>query len=475
MKKYILKYGMLAALSAVTLTSCSDDFIETEFFQQVQQSPLNTIEELDAFVKGQYLSMRNASYYGCDFTMIGELRSNNMYSDFANGAGYYQTVASYSMTAADQYSSGPYAEMYKVIAKANIVINNVPSGQLTWKQSQDPAVIQARANYLKGQSYASRALALFDLLRMFGQEYSGGTTGVVIPTVYNPEAKQARSTVAETRAQIEADFDKALSLMGTPTANIHLTRTEINQYGVKALMSRYYLYKGDYAKVRTLVADLVASGKYSVIGASDFSGSFSKPDSSVNSIFEIAVGATNDLGTTSTSNKLNLAPKGYGNMKVVPALRLSYIPDDVRGSVISTANVLNGKYVNSFDNIRIVRFEEVLLNGAEAELQAGGTAATALTYYNMIQAKRGKATGALAPAVTLTLNDVYTERQKELVGEGFGYWDLLRRNQPVIQRSSSGAAGTVRNVGNPLLTFPIPRSEINVPGTLVTPNPGFGA
>ncbi|KFF22094.1 RagB/SusD family nutrient uptake outer membrane protein [Chryseobacterium sp. JM1] len=475
MKKYILKYGMLAVISTATLTSCSDDFIETEFFQQVQQSPLNTIEELDAFVKGQYLSMRNASYYGCDFTMIGELRSNNMYSDFANGAGYYQTVASYSMTAADQYSSGPYAEMYKVIAKANIVINNVPSGQLTWKQSQDPAVIQARANYLMGQSYASRALALFDLLRMFGQEYAGGTTGVVVPTVFNAEAKQARSTVAETRAQIEADFDKALSLMGTPTTSIHTNRAEINQFGVKALMTRYYLYKGDYAKVRTLVAEIVASGRYSVVPAADFSSSFSKANSAVNSIFEVVVGSTNDLGTTSTSNKLNLAPNGYGNMKVVPALRLSYIADDVRGTVISTANVLNGKYVNSFDNIHVVRYEEVLLNGAEAELQAGGTPATAIGYYNLIQARRGRATGALAPAVTLTLDNVYTERQKELVGEGFGYWDLLRRNQPVIQRSSSGAAGTVRNVGNPLLTFPIPRNEINVPGTLVTPNPGFGA
>ncbi|MDN5422638.1 MAG: RagB/SusD family nutrient uptake outer membrane protein, partial [Chryseobacterium sp.] len=230
MKKYILKYGMLAVLSTATLTSCSNDFIETEFFQQVQQGPLNTIEEMDAFVKGQYLSMRNAAYYGCDFLMIGEARSNNMYSDFANGAGYYQTVASYSMTANDQYATNPYMEMYKVIAKANIVINNVPSGPLTWKASQDPTAIQTRANFLKGQSYASRALALFDLLRMFGQEYAGGTTGVVVPTVYDPEAKQARSTVAETRAQIEADFDKALSLMGAASSAATTNRTEMNVY-----------------------------------------------------------------------------------------------------------------------------------------------------------------------------------------------------------------------------------------------------
>ncbi len=473
MKKYILKYGMLAVLSTAALTSCSDDFIETEFYQQVQQGPLNTIEELDSFVKGQYVSMRNASYYGCDFLMIGEVRSNNMYSDFANGAGYYQTVASYSMTAGDQYSSGPYMNMYQVISKANIVINNVPSGQLTWKSSQDPAVIQARANYLKGQSYAARALALFDLLRLFGQEYAGGTTGVVVPTVYNPDAKQARSTVAETRAQIESDFDKALSLMGTPTASVHTNRTEINQFTVKALMSKYYLYKGDFAKVRTLVAEIVASNRYSVIPAADFSSSFSKANSAGNSIFEIAVGSTNDLGTTSIANKLNLAPAGYGNMKVLPALRTSYAADDVRGSVITPANVLNGKYVNSFDNIHLIRYEEILLNGAEAELN-GGSPTVALGYYNLIQAKRGKATGALPAAAAVTLNDIYVERQKELVGEGFGYWDLLRRNQPITQRSANGTAGTIRNVGNQLLTFPIPRAEINVPGTLVTPNPGFG-
>ncbi|MDM1553627.1 MULTISPECIES: RagB/SusD family nutrient uptake outer membrane protein [Chryseobacterium] len=473
MKKYILKYGMLAVLSTSALTSCSDDFIETEFFQQVQQGPLNTIEELESFVKGQYVSMRNASYYGCDFLMIGEVRSNSMYSDFANGAGYYQTVASYSMTAADQYSSGPYMNMYQAIAKANVVINNVPTGQLTWKSSQDPAVVQARANYLKGQAYATRALALFDLLRMFGQEYAGGTTGVVIPTTYDPQAKQARSTVAETRAQIEADFDKALTFMGTPSSTVHTIRTEINQYGVKALMSRYYLYKGDYAKVRSLVAEIVAANKYSVIPASDFSGSFSKPNSASNSIFEIAVGSTNDLGTTSIANKLNIAPNGYGNMKVLPAFKATYAADDIRAGVISPTNVLNGKYVNSFDNIHLVRYEEVLLNGAEAELN-GGSATIAIGYFNQIQSKRGKATGALPSVTSLDLNTVYAERQKELVGEGFGYWDLLRRGQSITQRSANGASGTVRNIGNQLLTFPIPRAEINVPGTLVTPNPGFG-
>lgn len=478
MKRHIFKYGVLAALSLTAVTSCSDDFIESEFYQNVQQGPLNTIEELDAFVKGQYVSMRSASYYGCDFLMIGEVRSNGMYSDFANGAGYYQTVASYSMISNDQYATNPYMQMYQTIAKANIVINNVPSKTLTWKSSQDPATILVKSNYLKGQSYAARALALFDALRMFGQEYSGGTTGVVIPTIYNPTALQGRSSVAETRTQIEADFDQAISLMGSPAATVYSNRTELNPLSVKALMTRYYLYKKDYAKVRSLVSEIVAGSvnRYSVVSAADYASSFTKDNSAPNSMFEMAIGTPGDLGTTSIANKLNLPTSpsgGYGNMKVLPALRNSFVADDVRKVGITSANVLNGKYVTSRDNIKIVRFEEVLLNGAEAELN-GGSADKAITYFNLIQAKRGTSiTGALPSVSTLSLNDVYDERQKELVGEGFGYWDLLRRGQSITQRNSSGTNGTIRNIGDNLLAFPIPRAEINTPGSKVIPNPGY--
>ena len=473
MKKYIFKYGVVAALTLGTLTSCSDDFVESEFFQDVQQGPLNTIEELEAFVKGQYVSMRAASYYGGDFLMIGELRSNNMYSDYANGAGYYQTVATYAMTSSDQYARDPYLAMYQTIAKANIVINNTPTSALTWKSSQDPAAIQARNNYLKGQSYATRALVLFDALRMFGQEYSGGSLGVVVPTVYDPKALMGRSSVAETRAQIEADFDKAISLMSGTASPAYTNKTELNPLSVKALMTRYYLYKKDYAKVRSLVAEIVQANRYSVVAGADYASSFTKANSAPNSMFEVAVGTSGDLGTTSVSYKLNPAPNGYGNMKVLPTLKAAYVADDIRKNGINTANFLNGKYFNTFDNIHVVRFEEVLLNGAEAELN-GGSDAKAISYFNLIQAKRGSGTtGALPAVTTLTPTDVYLERQKELVGEGFGYWDLLRRGESITQRNAAGVSGTVRNIGDNLLAFPIPRIELNVPGNKVEPNPGY--
>jgi hypothetical protein len=483
MKKNILKYTIACLSIGLTMASCSRDFVETEFFQSVEQRPLVSIEELESSVRGQYNAMRSASYYGCDFTMISEVRSDNMFSN--NASGYYNTVSNYSMLSSDAYASGPYTQMYRVVALANLVINNQSPTPLTWKVSTDPTAIKNKENYLKGQSYAARALAFFDALRLYGQEYSGGTTGIVIPTKYEPTKLQARATVDEVRTQIENDFTTALSLM-LPSLDSYTDKTVLNTVSVKVLMSRYYLYKKDYAKVRQLVNEVItaSSGRYSVIGRGDYANSF-RNSSAQNSIFELAIGTLGDLGTTSTSYKLLNAPLGYGNMKVLSALRSSYSTNDIRLAGITSGLVLNGKYANTFDNIKVVRFEEVLLNGAEAELMPGGDPAKALLYYKAILSNRLTDTynqdgtinktlqQQLDEITSVTLANIYQEKKKEFVGEGHGMFDLLRRGQGITQRNTSGAAVRVRNVGDNLLAFPIPRAEINVPGSLVVQNPSY--
>ena len=54
------------------------------------------------------------------------------------------------------------------------------------------------------------------MLRLYGQKYTEGTLGVVLPLKFDPKAKQARATVAQTETQIESDFNTALTIM---TAN----------------------------------------------------------------------------------------------------------------------------------------------------------------------------------------------------------------------------------------------------------------
>ncbi|MBB6371683.1 RagB/SusD family nutrient uptake outer membrane protein [Chryseobacterium shigense] len=463
----IIKIGLLSIGVAVTSLSCSDDFVEREFFQEVQQGPLTTDNEVQAFVRGGYATMRNTEYYGADFLAYGEVRSDEMISNLAGG--YYQNVMNYTMLSNDRYAVDTYNRIYELVAKANIVINT------------DMATIQGTDNdrknsrYAQGQAYGLRAIAFFDGLRLYGQKYitGGESLGIVLPLKYDPQARMARSTIAQTEAQIDADFTKALELMTANGVVTNTIKTELNINSLKGMMSRFYLYKGDYAKVRTLTSQIVATNAYSVASAALLQETFrfTMNGAAPNSIFELAVGINSSLSTGSYRQRLN--PNGYANLVVNASTQAAYDASDVRRTFItlsggqrfvsfsSNANGI-GKYTQGVgaDNIKMLRYEEILLNGVEAELN-GGSAAQALIYYNLIVQNRG-----LAAAGTVDMTKLRSERMKELLGEGLRQWDL-RRWGIAIPRPTGANANVDLNA------FPIPRQETDLSGTLVKSNPGY--
>ncbi|MDV7697027.1 RagB/SusD family nutrient uptake outer membrane protein [Chryseobacterium soli] len=485
MKKYLIAFSVIA-LTATTVTSCSEDFVETQFNQSKPQEDIKTVEELQSFVFGAYGTMRNASYYGCDFVLIPELRSDAMYSN--NRSGYYTTVSNYTMLSNDAYASGPYTAIYTVIAKANIIL--ATSNNLTWGATVDPTEIANKIKSLKGQAYAVRAQALFDALRLYGQQYAGGSTGIVVPLQYNPGANMARASVAQTQAQIEADFNSAIANLTGNSNQVFSDKTVLNEFSVKALMSRYYLYKGDYTKVRSLVNDVVASGKYSVIPRDSYLTSWTLNNAAANSVFELAVGPIAALSSTSINAKIS-PTNGYQNVPVKSAVITSMSTQDIRRQIFGTSGIVAGTFIaakypnqNGEDNIRISRYEEVILNGIEAELN-GGSAAKAQTYWEMILKNRlsdivdanGNVTTSIAQQIAnlgpIDTTKLRSERRKELLGEGFRMWDLLRWGGPIPKNATNGGVTANIAIGDNKLAFPIPLAETNVAGTLVTSNPGY--
>lgn len=453
MKKRLLSIAFITASILSFNISCSDDFVEREFHQEVEQAPLKSLQEVQAFVRGAYVSMRANTYYGADFLAYGEVRSDNMYSNLSGG--YYQNIQNYTMLSTDAYASGTWNQIYAMVAKTNIVINT----DVATLSGSD--LDRSRATFSQGQAYGLRAIGFFDLLRLYGQKYIGGDLGVVIPTKFDPKAKMARATIAETEAQIDADFTKALQLMTANTAPTGLTKTDLGIPALKALMSRFYLYKGDYAKVRTLTNELDAAGFATPISSGLLKESFNYTlnGAASNSIFELSVGQVASLGTTSYGYRLN--PNGYANIQLKTGVVASlFSSTDIRKSLINANGFLTGKYTNisGNDNIKMVRNEEVLLNGVEAELN-GGSAAKALTYYNTLITQRG-----LTAVSTVTMDDLKKERARELMGEGQRQWDLLRWGD-------KSYVPTTVNANH--IAFPIPRAEINIDGTLIKQNPGY--
>lgn len=473
MKKYIIALS-LATMVGFSLTSCSKEFIETDFGNSEQAEEITSVEKLQSFMTGTYASMRGLGYYGVNLPVFGEIRSDEMFS--RRSSGYFQSVANLSMTSTDQYTTGPYNAIYGVVAKTNIILNS--PNTLSWTQTQNAATIQDKVNKIKGEAYAIRALAFFDLLKLYGQQYSGGTKGIVIPTKYDPKANMARASVTETQAQIESDFAKALTLLDGNQFNEIGNKTEINILSLKALMSRYFLYKKDYAKVRQYVSDIVNSGSYSVVARDSYVVSWTLNNAATNSMFELSVGTANAYGAAGINAMMNLGG-AYRNVAVLAATYNLYSATDIRRTVdtFGTASgyrFIKQKYADpsGADNLRLARYEEILLNGAEAELPVnGGSQTKADTYYNLINRNR---ISGYTDIAGVTLTQVQTERRKELLGEGFRMWDLLRWGTPVPVYGSTGTGTPVTlNIGDTRLAFPIPQAETNVSGTLVTSNPGY--
>ncbi|EKB59550.1 RagB/SusD family nutrient uptake outer membrane protein [Bergeyella zoohelcum] len=465
MKKLIYSLSIIAATSSLVFTSCSRDFTETQFFQEELAAEITTVEQLESFVNGTYVKMRSSSYLGSQYRGYAQVHTDETYCTQFSGRNV--RWATYTFTSSDGDVEGTWYAIYQVVGNANIVIN--ASNNLSLGGQSGTTAITNRIKNLKGQAYAARALAFFDLLKLYGQGYSGGNLGVVLPTQYKPETLMPRASIAETKAQIESDFENALKNIAVG-ANASRTKIEFDIHAVKALMSRYYLYTGDYMKAAQYADQVIASNNYEVISSGDFVSSFAK-EKTKNSIFELALGLNGALGTTSYDYLMNL--NGYANIAVLPSVVSMYENSDVRKNVLEQDGeyYISGKFsdLKGTTNIKLIRYEEVLLNAAEAHLNLGNTA-KALNYYNELITNRG------LNAVTLVdLDTIKKERTKELLGEGFRFWDLLRWGEVIPYYDNIGVrdASKDKMIGDNLLAFPIPLRETNTPGSLIISNPGY--
>ena len=477
MRKII--YTFLSLTTGFALTSCSKDFTETQFHQGEQMAPLSSVEQLTSFVNGTYVKMRDVNYLGTYYRAYGEVRSDEMYN--TEKTGRLLGVSTYTMKTTEQEAESTWKAIYRVIGNANIAIN--AADNLTWGGSNDPQETANEIKRLKGQAYTVRALALFDLLRLYGQQYAGGTLGVPIPLQYDPNASSTRATVAQTEAQIESDLNRANALFESIGDVVEQTSSSEKNYisplALKAIASRYYLYKGDYAKVAELSEEIISSGKYAVAAKDDLQGTFSKPDAG-NSVFELTVGTTSSLSSDAYDYLVHYSP-GYAQLAVSEQAVALYEANDVRRTFI-TSGVLGGqtKYFlnNKFyglqgsNNIKVIRYEEVLLNAIEAHLNTDdtdGRGDKTKGYYNTLRHERG-----LSDVSAVTLDDLKKERVRELVGEGQRYWDLLRWAAAIPQLNSAGNVVRSRNIGDKLLAFPIPKSEVDSPNSGgVSQNEGY--
>jgi hypothetical protein len=452
MKKLIYTVFIVAGLAALTF-SCSEESLDPSMSQdKIVEGSITKAEDVAGILDGTYNRMTQTSYYGRDMVIYGEIRADNA---FANGnSGRFTNIGKMAMTVSDAYARDTWSSIYEVIASCNILIG------------LDPAAIEgdlAEINHYIGQAYAIRALAHFDLLKMYGQQHvtGGGNVGVPYIKVYKGEdMTPIRDGADVVKTNIESDLADAVSKMSDALNDP--THVYMSTWGAYALQSRVALYFKDWEKVISAAEAVIGSNEYQIISEAEFISSwFTK--SSPNSIFELAYSTTDNNNINGLSQIYRGA--AYGDIQALEDIQTIFNDGDVRadtnfmiGPGAETGLLRNiGKYPSAdySDNINLIRYEEVILNYAEALLESG-RAGDALTQMNLITAARGAQAWTLASKANILI-----ERRRELCFEGFRHDDLARNGMDIplvndLEQTHGGPA-----YGSTNYVFPIPEVEMN--------------
>jgi hypothetical protein len=439
MEKVINQTARRSALILIPLLffmgSCSNDFLDLQPEQAVSMSQaLVTVSDFEAAIIGCYDGLQNGNYYGKYFIMTPDVMSDDLKgSGTVNRASDWHSYLG-SSTDRSNLAQNIWAMGYRVIDRANRILE---------------AETDLDIDDIKGQAYAFRALAHFDLVRIYGQHYTytadASHMGVPIVLEVDPFQKPARNTVKEVYDQVIEDFNTALTLINDDKNSFFFSKNVVN-----ALLSRVYLYKEDWTNAVAKATEVINSTDYTLAGNGEYAEIFSG-DHSPESIFEIDMNPTDNLGAGALSG--NYLGTGYG--EYLPTLDLyDLIPEgDVRKTLFLEDLSLGGgdfgtlrvnKYSSDlgYDNTPVIRLSEVYLNRAEANyhLQREDLAQDDV---DLIR-KRGLPTAADVTATgPALLDEILLERRIELSYEGHRLWDLTRNKRGVFRADHTSETSAV--------------------------------
>lgn len=503
---------MGCAFLAASLSSCVNDWLDVAPSDGTDaDAALTSSSDLAAARTGMYAALKGNSnlvdYYGQQFFVYGDVHAGDDYQynnlGGSNRASFYydmnyQTASEF--TSSISSSNVAWKSPYIVIGRANRIIAAAEGGALS-----DAAEAKATIDQYAAEAKVLRALAHFDLVRIYGKPYTedqGASLGVPLVTeVLESNAKPARSTVAEVYTQVVKDLTEAIS------SNALATETEpgyVSVWGAKAILSRVYLNMGDYANALSVAEDIIKNS--GAAGAALWTRDqylkawdASTPNES-EFLFRLNVAGSTDSNDLNGIGNLQQR-EGYKEMVATKKFvdMLTSDPEDVRNEMFLPATAAkevatygtNKVYLNKLrgqgGNLRnvtivpIIRLSEVYLTAAECAFR-NNDKTKAVEYLNDLVKNRTTTVASLATVDNITLERILIERRKELIGEGQRYFDALRNNETITRYTSEADKGWHKTLSKDAQSFDrdyfkaiaaIPQAEINA-NPNIKQNTGYG-
>ncbi len=499
-----LKYIFFTVL--ITLAAC-DEFTEVDPIGPNADNFFNTEEEYDDALIGAYDLLQG--------TFWNNTLAVSASDDFGAGGDSFnydqpviQNVNLMIQTPADQEQlRSVWQLMYAGMNRANYLLENKDKLDFSGKDE------------ILAQGYFLRAFYAFELVKFFGniplktEERNGVLRIADAQVLAGDELSMERvSSISVAYELIQEDLKEAIP-------NLPATQDQpykVTKGAAQALLGKAYLYNGQYSDAATALNQVISSNQYQLTMGEDYENMFlTEGENGPESVFEIQYTNVEGAGWEclhcsegSYFVQFNgprspyddpVYASGWGFFLPTQVLYDLYDDNDMRrdvtifdlreyrdsGENYSAPREDTGFYNHKYmprksdkagnastaelvhkNNYRAIRYADVLLMAAEAESQSGGS--NAETYLNLVRARAyGDNSMDYTSAEGDLIDAIYTERRKELAGEGHRFFDLVRTGTAKAAFDAYNANKpddfeAINFTVNKNEVFPIPRIELEL-------------
>ncbi len=474
---------------------------------------LQSMEDVANMRNNLYVRLRGM-YDGFDI-YLGELQTDIFHPSigFGNRGG---TEYRWEQQASWDDAESKWSSSYSITAVANYLLGQIEKLETTLELTDAE---KTTLELYKGECYFMKAITLFELMQRFAPAYDAATAssdlGVIIEKTYEPTSDitkyKPRSTVAEVYAYIDECLDIAKAGIASEegvVASEYLTIDAVN-----AMAARIALTKGDYDAAIQYSTGLINSGTYPLIEAKDTTKHTAlwANDSGEECIMQLYADYPAESVPVSLSyGYISKAADGkYSPDYILEKWILDlYSINDIRayiwfteqtltyGTIVGDAVLLNkfpgNRTLQSPDvatsshihKIKPYRIAEQYLIAAEAYAMKGDVTNGA-KYLNELRESRIADYISAEYSLDGLIDEVANERVRELIGEGFRFFDLKRRGEgfarsevqnPDVTDNATNPNISLRVVSadDPRFLWPIPQAEIDAnPQIKGQQNPGY--
>lgn len=445
------------ALSALMFTSCNDLLDIPQHGVLNNETYYQTDEEAESAIIACYSTLQGLGYNALlgknaltdDFWSGGATRGDNADLEACNEFTFNTDLA---------FLEGMWSSYYGIIYRANVVLERL----------SDDSDVKLRA---KAEAKVFRAWAFFELTSMWG------TPPMVDHLLAPSEYQISNGKPEELWALMENDLKEAIeSGKLTSKKDAYDQTWRITKEFAQAILGKVYLWQGKNEEAAAAFDAVINSGCYALYN--DYENLLTYPGKqNCESMFEsvrvkdpnneylnimvmtgVMVHFRTDCLVPNCCSNAGLANTGWGFMSPQKSLYEDFVAvegengyrlnatlktydqmkDQYGIEIANGKNIINEGYfmwkwrftaeaddvptiasMADSNNFRWMRYAEVLLLAAEANLTVNPT--KAVEYFNMIRNR------AQAPTVSaLTLEDIQREKRIELCGEGTRFQDIIR-------------------------------------------------